>query len=129
VKRFSQRQAMEMTNKKRRCRIHSSYLVFLRISSSTLSGPILPTPDIERNFRRRSSHLGLPHSAPIDDGLVNPPVVLSTQASRRASSRAGHLNRPCVLVIFGGPDSSPRYISSHTYTPTPHHLLPPDVHT
>jgi hypothetical protein len=52
------------------------------------------------------------NSARIDDGLVDAAVVLSTHASRRASSRAGTLNRTCVLVIFGGPGSSPRYISS-----------------
>jgi hypothetical protein len=68
-------------------------------------------PDIARNIRRRFSYLGLPNSPPIDGGLVNAPVVLLTNASRRASSRAGHLNRTCVLVVFGGPGSSPRYIS------------------
>jgi hypothetical protein len=69
----------------------------------TLSGSILPTPDIARNFRSRFSHMGLPNSTPIDDGRVNAPVVLSANPSRRASSRAGYLNQTCVLVIFGGP--------------------------
>jgi hypothetical protein len=90
---------------------HSSYLVILRISSS-LSGLIFPTPDIARYFRRRFSYLEFPKSASIDDGLVDTPVVLSTHASRRTPSRAGHLTRICVLVILGGQGASPRYISS-----------------
>jgi hypothetical protein len=43
-------------------------------------------PKYCKKFQKAFSHLGLPNSVPIDDGLVNAPVVLSTHASRRASS-------------------------------------------
>jgi hypothetical protein len=56
---------------------------------------------IGRNFRRRFPHLGLPNSAPIDDGLVNAPVLLSTHVRGEHPQELGISTGLCTHKFHG----------------------------
>jgi hypothetical protein len=94
---------------------HSSYLVTLLISSSSLSGLTFPPVVFSRNLSKGFSYRGFPSRVPIDRGGVKAPVVGPFHTSRRTSSKAGQCTRPCALVIVGGCTLS--YLSSQNQHP------------